>query len=100
MYNPSYGKSLATFSHATGGNWTQALEGLTSRLTHNVTDPIGPETSRILTGPSNFSFTEQEKTLHKIHLQHSFLFILSSFISKKFGNILEGKPVNKNVPKC
>ena len=29
-----------------------------------------------------------------------FLFILSSFISKTFGEILERKFVNKDVPKC
>ena len=28
------------------------------------------------------------------------LLILSSFISKTFGDIFEGKLVNKNVPKC
>ena len=32
---------------------------------------------------------KQEKTLHKFHRQHLFLFILSSFISRTFGDILD-----------
>ena len=45
--------------------------------------------------PSRFKLNKKRRCI-----KFSFLFILSSFISKTFGDILEGKLVNKNVPKC
>ena len=67
-----------------------------STLIQNGTGPVGPVTLRIywscknLTGPTISSLTLKEKTLHKIHRQHLFLFILSSLISKTFGIFLRG----------
>ena len=70
-----------------------------------VTGPVGLVTPRIywsckiITGPINFSLTEQEKISHKNQQQHLFLFMLCSFISKIFEDIFAGKLVNKIVPK-
>ena len=67
-----------------------------STLTQNVTGPIRPVTPsiywscKIFTDPTHFSLTFQQKTLHKIH-RLLFSLVLSSFISKTFGDILEGK---------
>ena len=72
------------------------MMGQASTLTRNGTGPIGPVTPRIywfcknFTNPTIFSLSLKEKTLHKIHRQHLFLFILSSFISKTFGIFLRG----------
>ena len=83
-----------------------AIHSQASTLTQHVTGHVGPVTPsiywscKIFTGCTIFSLTLQEKTLHEIHQQHLFLFTLSSFISKTFGYILEGKLVDKNVRKC
>ena len=67
-----------------------------STLTQNGTGLVGPVTPRIywscnfFTGPTIFSFTLKDKTLHRIHRQHLFISILSSFISKTLGIFLRG----------
>ena len=83
--------------------WSKELILQASTLTQNFTSPVGLVTPRIhwscqfFTGHTNLSLTYQEKILYKIHPKHLFLFTLSSFVSKAFGDILEGKPVNKNL---
>ena len=63
----------------------------------NTIGPTGPATF-LLVLPIFLKYIKK-KTLNKIHRQHYLLFISSSFISKTF-DILEGKLVSKNVPKC
>ena len=82
---------------------TSSIKGWRPGLIANLRYYIGPRiycSCKFFTGPTNFSLAWREKTLHKIHWQHLFLFILSSFISITFGDIPEGKFVNKNIPKC
>ena len=72
-----------------------------STLTQNVTGTVGSTgNANLLLVIQIFLSRNNKKILHKIHGKYLFSFILSSFISKIFGDIFEQKLVNKNVPKC
>ena len=77
-----------------------------SPLTENNIGSVGLVTPRIYWSCKSFThlqiFPKRKKKKYCIKFTDNinFLSILSSFISKTFEDILEGKLVNKNVPKC